>query len=84
MRDWKATPALAGLAVCGALILGGCGGGDDSTTSAEPAGATTPAMKGDAMKDDDGSMKQGQGAMKDDDDAMHGDEADHGEAMKDG
>ena len=81
MRDRKATPALAGLAVCGVLILGGCGGGDDSTTAGEPANSTTPAgqTQGDAMKHDDGAMKGDDGAMKGDDGAMK-----HGEAMKDG
>jgi len=70
MRFRNAVPALA---IGGVLALGGCGGGDDATTSAEPA----KAMKHDeAMKGDDG-MKH-EDAMKNDGDAMK-----HGDAMKD-
>ena len=75
----KAAPALASLAIGGALVLGGCGGGDDSATSAEPA----KGMHDDAMKNEDSMKGDGEHAMKDDN-AMHDETDDHGEAMKDG
>ncbi|HYQ77658.1 MAG TPA: hypothetical protein VEP91_00935 [Solirubrobacterales bacterium] len=78
MRFRNAVPVLA---VGGVLALGGCGGGDDSTTSAEPA----KAQSDNAMKHED-AMKDGHGAMKDkgaDDGAMHGEGDDNGGAMKD-
>jgi|GEM_PF-4695232 len=91
MRYRKAGPALASLAIGGALVLGGCGGGDDSATSAEPAKAMhDDAMKGDgstkhgdSMKSDDSTKHDGEHAMKDDN-AMHDETDDHGGAMKDG
>jgi hypothetical protein len=81
MRGRKAVAALAGLAVCGALVLGGCGGGDSTTTSTEPA----KAMKdeGGAMKHEGDAMKHEGDAMKDGG-AMHDEGGEHGEAMKDG
>jgi hypothetical protein len=81
MRFRNAVPALA---VGGVLALGGCGGGDDATTSAQPAQAQSDkamkhddAMKkGDAMKDDHDAMK--------DDSGMHDEGDNHGGAMKGG
>lgn len=98
MRSRKVTGALAAVAVSGALVFGGCGGGNDASTSgSKPASQTTgDSMKHeDAMKDDgaakgnsgamkdDGAMKQDH-AMKDDDGAMHDQSDDHGGAMKEG
>jgi len=83
MHYRKAGPALASLAIGGALVLGGCGGGDDSATSAEPA----KAMHDDAMKHDDSMKGDGStqhhatgGTMK----GEHVMKDDHGGAMKDG
>jgi hypothetical protein len=75
----KAIAALATVAVGGAIALGGCGGGDDTTSSGNgptPAGqASNGAMKhADAMKDDRGAMHDGG--------AMHNKTDDHGGAMK--
>ncbi len=81
MRLRKASPVLAVLAVGGVLVLGGCGGGGDSTTSAQPAKATEPAsqVSNGAMKHED--ARKGHQS----DDAMKHDEVDdHGGAMKGG
>jgi hypothetical protein len=98
MRGRKTTSGLAAIAVGGALVLGGCGGGSgttDSSNASAPAGA---AMKGkhddmkaehDAMKGDDAMKGQGH-AMPGDEEAMHGEKAmheknaGHGEAMREG
>lgn len=84
MRGKRAATGLAAIAVGGVLVLGGCGGGDETSTDAKPA------KSGGAMKDEsgamkhEGSMKHEEGAMKDDEGAMHDEAEKHGEAMKDG
>jgi hypothetical protein len=91
MRVSRTIPALAAVAVGGALALGGCGGGDSTTSdSGTPASqvstdGTDDAMKhDDAMKDETGAMKDDEGAMKHED-AMKDDDAmkHEGDAMKD-
>jgi hypothetical protein len=77
MLGKKAVPALAAVAVGGALALAGCG--DDDSTAAD--NATTPAgqvsdeaMKGeDAMKDHSDAMKEGGGGAMHEDEAMKDD-----------
>jgi hypothetical protein len=88
MLGKRGTAVLATVVLGGAVALGGCGGGSDSTTPSKPAGATTPAgqapagdaMKGhgDAMKQEDHAMKDQGDSMKQEGHAMKG----HGDAMK--
>jgi hypothetical protein len=72
MRVRKASSAIAAIAVGGALVLGGCGGNDDSTAAQkantmhdEGAMHDQSDGHGDAMKDDHGGAMEGHGdAMK--------------------
>ena len=93
-RKALALPLIAVLAVAGGLLIAGCGGSDDSSTSAgdttlqsQNAAETSKsdeAMKhDDAMKDDSGdSMKHesGEDSMKHEGDSMKHESGD--EAMK--
>lgn len=81
MLGRKTTSGMAALAVGGVLILGGCGGGSDSTNTGATDGATMKHQSN-AMKSD--GKKQGGGAMKGDDGAMHEEGDDKGRAMHDG
>ena len=99
MRGRKTTSGLAAIAVGGALVLGGCGGGSSMTDSSNASAPADAAMKGkhddmkaehDAMKGEDQAMKGHHQAMSGDHQAMHGEKAmrekgaGHGEAMHEG
>jgi hypothetical protein len=79
------TSGLAAIAVGGALVLGGCGGGSSTTDSSNASAPADAAMKG---KHD--NMKAEHDAMKGEDQAMHGEKAmhekgaGHGDAMHEG
>jgi hypothetical protein len=73
LRQAVAIPAVAAIALSGAVAFGGCG----SDSSAATNGSTTDSMHHEAMKHDDGAMKHEgdamkheNGSMKDQDKAM--------------
>jgi hypothetical protein len=74
LRQAAAIPAVAAIALSGALAVGGCGGDSNAATN----GSTTDSMHHEAMKHDDGSMKDQGKSMKHEDGSMK----DQGKAMK--
>lgn len=86
MRRTKAAAGFAAIAVGGALILGGCGGGDDASATTNQARAEGSMKQEDAMKDDGDSYEERQKRRWCDEGrrATHDEGDDHGQAMKDG
>jgi hypothetical protein len=81
LRQAAAIPAVAAIALSGAVAFGGCG----SDSSAAANGSTTDSMHHEAMKHDDGAMKHEDHAMKHEGDSVkHGDGSmkDQGKAMQ--
>lgn len=80
LRQAAMVPAVAAIALSGAVAFGGCG----SDSSAATNGSTTDSMHHQAMKHDD-AMKQKGHAMKHEGDSMkheNGSMKDHDKAMK--
>lgn len=84
LRQAATIPAVAAIAVSGAVAFGGCGSDSNAATS----GSTTDSMHHAAMKHEEGdSMKHESRSMRHESDAMkhekgsmkHGDEAMHHE-----
>jgi hypothetical protein len=74
LRQAAAIPAVAAIALSGAVAFGGCG----SDSNAATGESTTDAMHHEAMKHEGDSMKHEDGSMKDQDKAMHeGSSSDH-------
>lgn len=72
LRQAAAIPAVAAIALSGAVAFGGCGSDSNAATN----GSTTDAMHHDAMKHESGAMKHEDGSMKDQGKAMkHQDKA---------
>ena len=74
LRQAVAVPAVAAIALSGAVAFGGCGSDSNAATD----GSTTDSMHhaamkhdGDSMKHDENSMKHEGDAMKHEGDAMH-------------
>ena len=88
LRQAATVPAVAAIALSGAVAFGGCGSDSNAATN----GSTTNSMHQEAMKHESGamkhegnSMKHGDGSMKDQGKAMkhEGDAMKHeGDAMK--
>jgi hypothetical protein len=81
LKQAAAIPAVAAIALSGAVAFGGCGSDSNAATNE----STTDSMHHETMKDDDGAMKHEDHAMKHEGDAMkHGDGSmkDHDNAMK--
>jgi hypothetical protein len=74
LRQAAAIPAVAAIALSGAVTFGGCGSDSNAATN----GSTTDSMHQKAMKHDDGAMKHEGDAMKHEDGSMK----DQGKAMK--
>jgi hypothetical protein len=76
LKQAAAIPAVAAIALSGAVAFGGCGSDSNAATS----GSTTDSMHHAAMKHDEGgAMKHDEGSsMKHQDKAMH-----HGESSDD-
>jgi hypothetical protein len=73
LRQAAAVPAVAVIALSGAVAFGGCGSDSNAATS----GSTTDSMhheamkhQGGAMKHEGDSMKHGDGSMKDQGNSM--------------
>ena len=81
LRQAAAIPAVAAIALSGAVAFGGCGSDSNAATN----GSTTDSMHHEAMKHDDGAMKDEGHAMKHEGDSMKhegGSMKDQGKAMK--
>lgn len=81
LKQAAAIPAVAAIALSGAVAFGGCGSDSNAATN----GSTTDSMHHDAMKHEGDSMKHQGHAMKNESDSMkHGDGSmkDQGKAMK--
>lgn len=76
LRQAVATPAVAAIALSGAVAFGGCG--SDSNVASSTGESTTDAMHHDAMKHEGDAMKHESGSMKDGGHAMKH----HGDSMK--
>jgi hypothetical protein len=66
LRQAAAIPAVAAIALSGAVAFGGCGSDSNAATN----GSTTDSMHHEAMKHEGDSMKHEDGSMKDQDKAM--------------
>jgi hypothetical protein len=73
LRQAAAIPAVAAIALSGAVAFGGCGSDSNAATN----GSTTDSMHHEAMKHEGDSMKHEGKAMKHEGDAMK-----HEDAMK--
>jgi hypothetical protein len=81
LRQAVAIPAVAAIALSGAVAFGGCGSDSNAATN----GSTTDSMHHEAMKHEGDSMKHEGKAMKHEGDSMkheNGSMKDQGEAMK--
>jgi hypothetical protein len=76
LRQAATIPAVAAIALSGAVAFGGCG--SDSNAATSTSGSTTDSMHHEAMKHDDGAMKHEGDSMKHENGSMK----DQGKAMK--
>jgi hypothetical protein len=67
LRQAATVPAVAAIALSGAVAFGGCGSDSNAATN----GSTTDSMHHAAMNHGGDSMKHKSGAMKHEGDAMH-------------
>ena len=74
LRQAATVPVVAAIALSGAVAFGGCGSDSNAATN----GSTTDSMHHEAMKHDDGAMKDEGHAMKHEGGSMK----DQGKAMK--
>jgi hypothetical protein len=81
LRQAVAIPAVAAIALSGAVAFGGCGSDSNAATN----GSTTDSMHHEAMKHEGGAMKHDGHSMKHEGDAMkheNGSMKNQGKAMK--